>query len=110
MFYSRGEELESAIERDSVRRGSRNEAKEGPVSRKNSFERKGGDTSQLRGDWQSDIPDIHWKLGPLSSLLMEIFEKAILPISTFGSKGEGEENEGEVEETGDSKCKRTEAN
>lgn len=44
----------------------------------------GGDTSQLRGDWQSDIPDIHWKLGPLCSLLMEIFEKAILPISTFG--------------------------
>lgn len=75
--------MESAIERDSVRRGSRNEAKEGPVSRKNSFERKGGDTSQLRGDWQSDIPDIHWKLGPLSSLLMEIFEKAILPISTL---------------------------
>lgn len=34
--------MESAIERDSVRRGSRNEAKEGPVSRKNSFERKGG--------------------------------------------------------------------
>lgn len=82
--------MESAIERDSVRRGSRNEAKEGPVSRKNSFERKGerrgggGDTSQLRGDWQSDIPDIRWKLGPLCSLLMEIFEKAILPISAFG--------------------------
>lgn len=78
-FYSRGGELESAIEDPVSKRGE--EIVEDPVPRKNSFERKGvvkrggGDTSQLRGDWQSDIPDIHWKLGPLCSLLMEILKK-----------------------------------